>query len=352
MDDKTRAASAQPMPSAIQEPPPHVKLIQIATGSWVARMVWAAAKLGLADQLTAGPRGAEELAGPLGLHAPSLHRFMRCLASLGILGERPGRRFALTEMGEALRTGAPGAARATVLTFGSSWFCGPLDEIIYSLQTGKTAFEKVHGMPVFDYLGQHPEEASLFSETMVGVHGQEPEAVAAAYDFSPFRSIVDVGGATGNLLAAILARHPEPRGVLFDRPYVVAEAPDLLEARGVRERVTIEPGDFFQTVPAGGDAYVLSHVINDWSEAQCLAILAHVRKAMQPDGRLLLVEMVLPAGDAPHPGKLLDMVMLTLPGGQERTEEEYRQLLAKAGFRLTQVVPTESAVSVVEAVRE
>ena len=351
MDDKTRAASAQPMPPAVQEPPPHVKLIQMATGSWVARMVWAAAKLGLADQLAAGPRSAEELAGPLGLHAPSLHRFMRCLASLGVLGERPGQRFALTELGEALRTGAPGAARSTVLTFGSSWFTGPLDEIIHSLQTGKTAFEKVHGMPVFDYLGQHPDEASLFSETMIGVHGQEPAAVAAAYDFSPFRTVVDVGGATGNLLAAILARHRGPHGVLFDRPYVVAEAPALLEARGVRERVTIEPGDFFETVPAGGDAYVLSHVIHDWSEAQCLAILAHVHKAMQPDGRLLLVEMVLPAGDAPHPGKLLDMVMLTLPGGQERTEEEYRQLLAKAGFRLTRVVPTESAVGVVEAVR-
>ncbi|PRH87309.1 methyltransferase [Labrys okinawensis] len=352
MDDKARADSAQPISPPVQEPPPPVKLIQIAMGNWVSRMVWAAAKLGLADHLVAGPRSAEELAEPLGLHAPSLHRFMRCLASLGVLGERTGQRFALTELGEALRTGAPGAARSTVLTFGSPWFVGPLDEIIYSLQTGKTAFEKVHGMPVFDYLGQHPEEASLFSETMVGVNGQEPEAVAAAYDFSSFGTIVDVGGATGNLLGTILARHPGPRGVLFDRPYVVAEAPALLEARGVRERVTIEPGDFFETVPAGGDAYVLSHVIHDWSEAQCLAILGHVHKAMQPDGRLLLVEMVLPAGDAPHPGKLLDMVMLALPGGQERTEEEYRQLLARAGFRLTRVVPTESAVGVVEAVRE
>jgi O-methyltransferase domain len=161
---------------------------------------------------------------------------------------------------------------------------------------------------------------------------------------------VDVGGATGNLLAAILSRHPGPRGVLFDLPHVVRDAPALLQARGVADRVSIEPGSFFETVPKGGDAYILSHVIHDWSEAQCLTILGHVRKAMQPSGRLLIVEMVLPAGDAPHPGKLLDIMMLLGPGGQERTEAEYAELLGKAGFRLTRVVPTASPVGIVEAV--
>jgi hypothetical protein len=162
--------------------------------------------------------------------------------------------------------------------------------------------------------------------------------------------VVDVGGATGNLLAAILARHAGSRGVLFDRPHVVRDAPALLKARGVEERVTIEPGDFFETVPAGGDAYVLSHVIHDWDEDQCLIILGHCRKAMKPDGRLLLVEMVIPAGDAPHPGKLLDMVMLVVAGGQERTEAEYATLLNRAGFHLSRVMPTESPVSVMEAI--
>jgi len=159
-----------------------------------------------------------------------------------------------------------------------------------------------------------------------------------------------VGGATGNLLAAILTQHAGPRGVLFDRPHVVRDAPTLLKTKGVSDRVTIEAGDFFKTVPAGADAYVLSHVIHDWSEEQCLTILSHCRKAMKPEGRLLIVEMVLPAGDKPHVGKMFDMVMLVVPGGQERTEAEYSSLLSKAGFRLARVVPTDSAVSVVEAV--
>jgi len=331
--------------------PPHVQLIQMITGGWVSRLVYTAAKLGIADQLASGPKSAAELAGPLGLHAPSLHRFMRTLASLGILTGREQGRFALTALGEAMKSGAPGSARASLLTMGGPWFDGVFQDFIYSLQTGKTAFEKAHGMPVFDFLAQHPEAASLFSETMVGIHGQEPPAVAAAYDFSGFDTVVDVGGATGNMLAAILGRHKRPRGILFDLPHVVTDAPALLKAKGVMERVTIQPGDFFKSAPAGGDAYVLSHIIHDWSEQQCLTILGHVHKAMKPDGRLLIVEMVLPAGDEPHFGKLLDMVMLALPGGQERTEAEYGPLLAKAGFRLTKVVPTESPVSVVEAVR-
>jgi hypothetical protein len=185
---------------------------------------------------------------------------------------------------------------------------------------------------------------------MVGLHGAEPPAVAAAYDFSPFGTVVDVGGASGNMLAAILARYPEPRGLLFDRPHVVVDAAKLLKAKGVVDRVTIEAGDFFQTVPAGGDAYILSHIMHDWSDEQCLTILGHCRKAIKPGGRLLIVEMVLPRGDAPHPGKILDMVMLVLTGGQERTEAEYAHLLDKAGFRLHRVVATQSPVAVVEAV--
>lgn len=331
-------------------PPPHAQLIQMSSAYWISRVVHAAAKLGLADQLAKGPKTAAELAGPTRTHAPSLHRLMRTLASLGVLTERGAQGFALTPLGEALKTGAPGSARATLLTFGSPTFLRAFESIMYSLETGATAFEKVMGMPVFEYLGQHPEEASLFSETMVGFHGAEPPAVAAAYDFSAFMTVVDVGGATGNMLAAILTRHAGPRGVLFDMPHVVGDAPALLKERGVDKRVTIEPGDFFKTVPAGGDAYLLSHVIHDWNEEQCLTILGHCRKAMKPDSRLLIVEMVLPAGDTPHPGKVLDMVMLVIPGGQERTEAEYALLLGKAGFRLTRVVPTASAVSVVEAV--
>ena len=332
-----------------QTPPPHIQIIQMGTGYWVSRLVGAAASLGLADHLANGPRSAADLAGPTGTNPRALHRLMRSLAGFGILSQDGGDKFALTELGDALRSDAPGSARSTILAMSGTWMWRAFGEFQYSLETGKTAMEKVFGMPVFDYLAQHPKESAQFSEAMVGIHGPEPPAVAEAYDFSSVGSIVDVGGATGNMLAHILARYPQPRGVLYDRSHVVAEAPALLRSRGVEDRVSIEPGNFFEHVPPGGDIYILSHIIHDWNEDQCQTILGHVRKAMKPNGRLLIVEMVLPPGNEPHPGKIFDIVMLVMPGGQERTEAEYRELLSRAGFRLTRVVPTQSAVSVVEA---
>jgi hypothetical protein len=323
----------------------------MATAYWVSRAVYAAAKLGLADHLAGGAQSAAELAGPTRTHAPSLHRLMRTLASLGVLSEGADHRFALTPLGEALKIGAPGSARASIQALAGEWIWQAFEHFLYSVETGKTGMEKAHGMPIFPFLAEHPEEASDFNDAMVGFHGGEPPAVAAAYDFSRFATVVDVGGGTGNLLSAILERHPEPRGVLFDQPHVVREAPALIDARGLANRVTVEVGDFFKIVPTGGDAYLLSHIIHDWDEDRCLTILTNCRRAMKPTGRLLIVEMVLPAGDTPHPGKMLDMVMLVIPGGEERTEQEYGTLLGKAGFRLTRVVPTESAVSVVEAVQ-
>ena len=334
---------------SVATPPPHVQLIQMCTAQWASSAVYAAAELGLADRLET-PQSAAELAPALDAHVPSLHRLMRALASIGLLTEGEGQRFALTPLGAALKSGAPGAARSTVRTLAGPAFTRAFEDIVHSVKTGRTGFEKAHGAPVFDYFASRPEEASMFSETMVGFHGAEPAAVAAAYDFSAFETVVDVGGATGNMLSAILARHTKPRGVLFDRPHVVRDAPALLRAAGVAERVTIEGGDFFEAVPTGGDAYVLSHILHDWSEEQCLTILRNCRKAMKPTARLLIVEMVLPAGNTPDPGKIFDLVMLVIPGGQERTEAEYAALLGKAGFRLARVVPTESAVGVVEAV--
>jgi hypothetical protein len=335
--------------SADQAMPPHAQLVQMATAHWVSHIIYVAAKLSLADHLAHGPKTADALAGPTGTHAPSLGRLMRTLGSLGVLTEDASHRFALTPMGEALKTGAPGSARATILTLANEDWVRGVAQLLYSVQTGKSGFEKMLGMPIFDWLGKHPEEASMFSETMVGIHGGEPPAVAAAYDFSDCKTIVDVGGATGNLLTTILGKYAEARGILYDLPHVVRDAPALIQSRGLTNRVTIEAGSFFDHVPNGADAYLLSHVIHDWTEAQCLTILGHCRNAMKPNGRLLIVEMVLPAGDAPHPGKLLDMMMLVGPGGQERTEQEYGALLAKAGLRLRRVVPTQSPVSVVEA---
>ncbi len=331
-------------------PAAHEQLIQMGVGFWVSRIVYAAAKLGLADKLADGPKDAEALAGPTGTHAPSLHRLMRTLAGLGILTEDDEKRFALTPLGEALKSDAPGSARSTLIALAGQWQWQGWGELMHSLETGQTGVEKALGMPLFDYLAQAPEEASHFSAAMVGLHGAEPPAVAEAYDFSTFGTVADIGGATGNMLAAILNRHADPKGLLFDRPHVVQEAPSFLAARGVADRVRIERGDFFTAVPEGGDAYLLSHIIHDWNEDQCLTILGHCRKAMRAKGRLLIIEMVLPAGDTPHPGKILDITMLVVPGGQERTEAEYAELVAKAGFRLDRVVPTASAVSVLECV--
>jgi hypothetical protein len=336
------------MPEKAEAQPPQAQLIHMATAHWVSRFVYAAAEMNLADQLSEGPRTAEELAQSDASHAPSLYRLMRTLASLGLFSEDSSRRFSLTPLGAALKTGTPG--RASVLTLAGELFTRSLEQLPYSAQTGKSAFEKVFGGSFFNYLAEHPADASLFSQTMVGIHGPEPAAVAAAYDFSRLGTVIDVGGATGNILAAILSHHPEPRGILFDLPHVVSDAPALIQARGVADRITIEAGSFFDRVPVGGDAYLLSHIIHDWSEDKCLTILGNCRRAMKSDSRLLIIETVIAPGDTPHLGKMLDMVMLAFfTGAQERTEPEYRALLDKAGFRLARVVPTQSAVSVVEA---
>ena len=329
--------------------PPHAQLVQMGTAHWMSHVLYVAAKLSLADHMAKGRTRVDDIATSTKTQSPTLGRFLRTLGHLGLVIEDGTGHFTLTPLGEALKTGAPGSARAAILTLASPWMTNGWTRLFESVQTGKPGLEQALGIPIFDWLAQHPEEASLFSETMVSFHGAEPAAVAAAYDFSAMNTVIDIGGATGNLLAAILGRYPGLRGILYDLPHVVRDAPALLQARGVADRATITSGSFFDGVPSGGDAYLLSHIIHDWTEAQCLTILGHCRRAMAPASRVLIIEMVLPSGNAPHPGKMLDMMMLVGPGGQERTEPEYATLLSKAGLRLTKVVPTDSAVSIVEA---
>ena len=339
------------MPESQTSVPPHVQVIQMATAYWVSQLVSTAANMRIADHLADGPRSASEMAAAMQINPRALYRFMRTLASFGILTQDGDEAFALTPLGDALRSDAPGSARSTILAMAGPWMWKAWGQFQYSVETGKTAMEEVFGMPLFDYLAQNPQLAAQFSEAMVGIHGAEPPAVAEAYDFSTFASIVDVGGATGNMLAHILTRYPQPKGILFDRPHVVTDAPALLRARGVESRVSIEQGSFFESVPGGGDGYLLSHIIHDWNEDQCLTILGNCRKAMKPGAKLLIIEFVLPEGNTPHFGKLVDMVMLALPGGEERTAREYGILLATAGLKMTRVVPTASDVSIVEAER-
>ena len=335
-------------PARTDAPPPEAQIAETLLSQLVPRLIHLAASLKLPDHLTDRAKTAEELAVLTGTHAPALYRILRTLASLDFFSEDGERRFALQPLGAALKSGTP--THATALMLGGELLARSLDHLLYSAQTGKTGFERAFGMPVFDWLGANPERASLFNATMVGIHGREPLAVAEAYDFSACLTIADVGGSTGNMLATILTRHPQPRGILFDLPHVVREAPAVLEQRGVADRVRLESGSFFDGAPAGADTYVLSHIIHDWNEDQCLTILGHCRRVMPATGRLRLVAMVLPEGNAPHPGKLLDIVMLITPGGEERTASQYSALLDRAGFQMTRVVPTASLVSVVEAV--
>jgi hypothetical protein len=325
-----------------------MQVAQILLGQLVPRLCHVMATLKLADHLSAGTKSAEELAAATGANAPALARVLRSLASVGFVTEGGENRFGLTPLGAVLKTGT--ASHATALILGGEFVTRSFEHFASSIHTGKPAFDVAFGMPVFDYLGKNPTLASQFNETMIGFHGMEPAAVAAAYDFAQFRTIADIGGSTGNMLATILSRHPDLRGILFDLSHVVKGAPALLQQRGVADRVRIECGSFFEGVPSGADAYILSHIIHDWNSEQCQIILGHCRKAMAADARLLLVEMVLPEGDIFHPGKLLDMVMLTVTGGEERTPAQYSMLLDHAGFRMTRVVPTASLVSIVEAV--
>lgn len=332
--------------------PPHARLINTGCAYWESMMLYFAARLQLADRLAQGPRSAADLARDLQLKETALYRFMRTLAGMGLFTEVKDKdqTFALTELGAALQRNAPGSAYATILTLSGPLCIQAWSHMEHSLKTEETGVVKAFGKQLFDYLGEHPDEASLFSETMVGFHGAEPPAVAEAYDFNQFGSIVDCGGATGNMLVHILKKHAKPRGVLYDLPHVVTDAPAFIAQQGMSGRISIESGSFFDGVPAGHDGYIFSHIIHDWYPHQCQTILSHCRKAIKPNGKLLIVEMVLPEGDVMHPGKLLDMMMLVGPGGQERTPREYDAMVTQAGFKMTRVVPTASAVSIVEAV--
>jgi hypothetical protein len=330
---------------------PTQHLNQLITGYWHSQCVYVAAKLGIADLLANGPRSVEELAKQTGAHEPSLFRLLRALASFGVFAEGPGKQFALTPPAELLRRDVPGSQWALAVMMGEEHYRA-WGELLYSVRTGKTAFDKVFGQPVFEHLSQKPEQAAIFDQAMVGVHGRETSAMVDAYDFSAFRSLADVGGGNGSTLCGILKRHPKMHGTLFDLPGVIERAGATVQAAGLSDRVHLVAGSFFESVPAGVDAYVLRHIIHDWDNEKSIRILTNVRQAIGEDGRLLVVESVIPPGNDPFFGKLLDITMLVIPGGQERTEDEYRDLFGKAGFRLSRIVPTATEVSVIEGVPE
>jgi SAM-dependent methyltransferase len=328
---------------------PSQQMIQLSSGYIVSKTLSLVAQLGIADLLATGPRTSAALAAAAGVHAPSLYRVLRALAGLGVFVEEEAQTFRLAPLGATLRSDGADSVRNWVLLNGTiGW--RSFGELRYAVQTGQTGFERAFGMPIFEYLARHPDDAAVFARTMIDFHGPEAAAVAAAYRFPDGGALVDLGGGLGNLLAALLAANPGLRGILVELPHVAEEATRRLDAAGLGGRCEVVRGSFFERVPTGGDVYLLSHVVHDWDEPSCLTLLGNCRRAIAPGGRLVIVETVLPGANQPSPGTLTDLIMLASQRGQERTEAEYRDLLAKAGFRLTRVVPTASAVSVIEAV--
>ncbi len=326
---------------------PQETMNRMLTGYWSTQAVYVAAKLGIADLLVEGPRSVDDLAKAAKVHAASLYRLLRALASMGVFAEGGAGQFHMTPLAECLRSDMPGSQRALAIMCGEEHYRA-WGELLYSVQTGKTAFEKLYGMPVFDFLSKNTEQARVFDAAMVGIHGRETSAMTDAYDFSDIAVLADVGGGNGSLLTTVLKKYPAMRGILYDLPGVTDRARSNLESGGVADRCQVIGGSFFESVPSGADAYLMRHIIHDWDDEKSIQILRNVHQALTKEGRLLVVEGVIEPGNQPSFGKLLDLTMLTIPGGKERTEEEYRQLYEAAGFQLTRIVSTRADVSVIE----
>lgn len=334
----------------MQPATPQEQIARMLHGYWITQTLYVVAKLRVPDQLAGGPRNADELARDEGVLPRPLYRVLRALASIGVFTEDEQHRFALTPLSECLRSNVPGSQWARAICNGEEQYQA-YGQLLHSVRTGKPAFEKLYGTGLFDYLSSHAEQARLFDEMMVGVHGRETAAMVEAYDFGGIHVLADIGGGNGSTLIGILHAHPALRGVLFDLPGVAERARANIAAAGLGSRCRVESGSFFDAVPAGADAYLLRHIIHDWDEERCLRILRNVRQAMPANGRLLVVESVLPPGNEPSFGKLLDLTMLVIPGGEERTHEEYNALFRAAGFRLARVVPTSAEVYVLEGAK-
>lgn len=328
--------------------PPAMQLFFMSEGIVISTALSLAAELGIADLLTDGPRSSQDLARTTSTHARSLHRVMRLLSSVGVFTEVQPSCFALTPLGECLRTGVPGSMRSWVRMVGLKVWLQTFAEALDSLRTGEPAFKHAVGAELFDYLAAHSDAGEIFNAAMSDFGQGVCAAVVQGYDFSGIGKIIDIGGGNGSLITAILQANPQMNGVLFDLPHVTRSARQSITAAGLAERCSVVGGDFFSSVPSEGGAYLLRWIIHDWDHDRALTILKNCHSAMPKAARLLLVETVIPPGDEPHPGKLVDFVMLTALGGQERTEEEYDSLLDEAGFHLNRVVPTLSPMSVIE----
>jgi O-methyltransferase domain/Dimerisation domain len=331
--------------------PPQVEIMQMATGYWVSQSLYAAAKLGIADLLKDGPKSYDELATATAVKARPLYRLLRGLASVGVFSETEPGYFTLTPLAACLQTDITGSMRAVVTIFGEEEYQA-WGDILYSLRTGGSAFEHIYKMPLYQYHAQKPEQGKTFNEAMTNISLSEDFEIATSYDFSGINKLVDVGGGHGSLIASILKANPEMQGILFDLPTVIAGAKSLIEAEGVENRCSLIAGDFFDSVPSAGNAYILKHIIHNWEDESARAILKNCHRAMIENDKLLVIEEVIPLGNEPSFSKLFDLTMMVLfPGACERTEVEYRALFEACGFHLNKIYPTQAGTSVIEGIR-
>jgi SAM-dependent methyltransferase len=325
------------------------QMTQLIFGFMTSQAIAVAAKLGIADLLKEEPRTAEELANATKAQASSLNRLLRLLTSVGIFAEDANGKFQQTPLSELLRSDHPRSTQAFAIMSGSEFFWRPWGELHAAVMSGRSAFEHVFGARFFEHLAAHPNDAEVFNAGMTSASINDAAAVVAAYDFSRFDRVVDVGGGHGALLRAILSANPKLRGVLADRPAVVAGA-EALRTGAMADRCEFTVVDFFSSVPGGADAYIMRWIIHDWNDEDSLKILRNCRRAIRSDGTLLIVDAVLKPPNEPDPGKLMDLNMLVLaPGGRERTEADFAALLRQADFSLTRVIPTAGTLSIIES---
>jgi hypothetical protein len=340
------------MPPIHRRAPAHEAMRALISGYWVSQLLFVVAKLGIADLLAKGPLPVATIAKRAGAQAPFLRRALRALASVGVFAEDTAGRFRLTPLAQTLCSDRAGSLRDYALMLVDDYNWAAWGALEHALVDGGSPFEHVHGAPIFAYLHQHPDKERTFAAAMASVSGAENAAIARAYPFGKVAQLVDVGGAHGHLLATILRRYPKLRGVLYDQEQVVAaaERSGFITAPEIAGRCESRGGDFFAAVPAGADGYLMKFIMHDWDDETCLRILANCREAMAPGGRVLVVDHVVPPGNGPHRGKLMDINMMVLTGGLERTREEFRELFARAGLRLQRVYPTDCPLSILEAV--
>ena len=330
--------------------PPPMAMMQLLFGKQLTYSLSGVARLGVADHMDGTARPVEEIAAKCGAHAPSLYRVMRMLACFGVFKEGPSRHFALTPVGELLKTSVPGSLRYMAMMFGEEFSTRAYEHIAECLRTGGDGVSEAYGKQIWEVLAERPGQCETFQRAMTNSTSVSAQAIVEAYDFSGIERLADVGGGHGLLLAAILRRYPKMQGVLFDRPEVVGSVPKDQFA-GCEGRIAIEAGSFFARVPDGCDAYLMKHIIHDWSDEHCRTILSLMKEKLPKNGRVLVCEMVVSDEPGPTPAKMLDIEMLVMTvGGKERTPEEFRELFASCGLRLSRIVPTGRPISVIEAV--